>query len=169
MPIGQDFSLAYPLNTSVAGAGPEQRIGRKIVMKSLMFRYAYQPSSAATSQIRILIVYDKQTNGVLATPENILTGTSTTNPPNINSLMDLSNSERFSVIADVYSPQPVVTGGVVVGSFYRKFNLDTIYETGTNPGQIADIKSGSILVLCAEGDSTTGTMYFTSRIRFVDN
>jgi len=170
---GSAWSEPDLLNGIITGTGPTQRIGRKIQMKSLILRW--QASVNARDQpIRIMIVYDRQPNGDQVAISEIMaaTGPVSATDPNFLSNMNLSNSDRFVILADEIDYPPSLTlGGTPttnrVGKIYRKINLPSIYIT---PGDsLADISTGSIYVFTCIPNSVVGTgIGYNSRIRYTD-
>jgi len=157
------------VNGFAQGAGQNQRIGRKVQMKSMIFRYTMNTNAYAADQ-RILIVYDKQSDGILPLITDILQNDPGSGlNPTYNAPMNLNNSDRFVILADEIDH--TYGGGSAVyarsGKMYRKINLP-IHFGGTG-NTLADISSGSIYVLCAtaSGGANQGIGYF-SRIRYTD-
>ena len=90
------FTASELLNGITTGATATTRIGRKINLKSLYLRYTVGLTASSTGgcQFRILVVYDKQTNGNTATITDILLSDEFKAPNN------LSYRDRFVVLAD---------------------------------------------------------------------
>lgn len=159
----------FLLNGLVPDSTATGRIGRKVVMKSLLFRAELRLAATSTAggYGRYLIVYDRQAN---------------TNPPAVTDIlltdamqsqMNLSNKDRFKIIAEGYFGNVSAQGdftspGVEV---YKKLNLPVQFNAGT-AGTIGDIVTGSVYVLFAQ-NSSIGTaapsVVWTSRIRYSDN
>lgn len=150
------------LNDVAQGTSAITRIGRKILMKSILVQGALTNTSG---QARILIVYDKQTNGANPAATDILTS---------NTLMaaqNLDNRDRFIILADIYPfAQDENLGNQNTGSLqykrYIKCNLETIY--GSNVGTVADIESGGVFMLTNCNGGTVGGETGLQRTRFVD-
>lgn len=153
------------LNAATAGAGANARIGRKTQLKSLLVRYNVS-TAAQSTDVRILIVYDKQSDGLTPDITQILSGGAT---PTYNAPMNLSNSDRFVVLADEIDH--TYAGGANAysrsGKIYRKLNLPEHFN-GTG-GAFSDISSGAIWIMCSvsSGGGGAGIGYY-SRIRFTD-
>lgn len=172
-----------PLNLIGSGSGVNQRIGRKITIKSAQVRGTLQiRSELAESDLfpdtaaRIMLVYDTQTNGAIATSAQIFapTGASVT----AWSPMNLDFRERFRVLADkqyaVVSTYP--SNGISI-KMYKKMNLETTYNIDTSPGAISQINTGAlylIVVLSNTTDNSTNplTAYprlsYHARLRYTD-
>lgn len=165
------FSLApgatQLLNGLVPGSAADQRIGRKITMKSLYFRYAVtmNPTSTGGSPVRILIVYDKQANATAPAVTDILTSDL------FIALNNLSNRDRFVTLCDIMT-EPIATGNnySVAGQVYKKISFETMYNAGT-AGTIGDITSGSVYVMAAHNGAigtANASITWYSRIRYED-
>ena len=158
------------LNGLVPGSGADQRIGRKVVLKSILFRWTTQLSSSSTlgGSVRIIIVYDKQANAVAAAPSDIFS----TAGPDFNSPNNLSNRDRFVTLSDtITSPMSAQGDWAQCGVIYKRINLETMFNSG-NAGTINDITTGSIYVYAAQSGSI-GTaavnLFATARVRYEDN
>ena len=109
--IGNSNGLAImgSLNAIVAGPGSYQRTGRKIKMKSLRLKgVAYYSVDSATEIprdvcLRILMVYDKQSNGTSATVADVVVATDnggTENNTYFSNQLGYDDMERFVVVMD---------------------------------------------------------------------
>lgn len=158
------FSTIYTLNGISPGDLPNNRDGRKCVMKSLLLRLVHSLSTAAGSgQLRVLVWYDRQPNGTAAAITDVLVADSHLSANN------LYNSDRFVILIDQIL-EPIDDAQVTSRSvaIYRKFNLETVFNGGS-AGTVADINSGSIHVGFAQSGTliTNGTnVSFRSRLRF---
>lgn len=166
------------LNGIGGGSGANQRVGRKVIMKSLMFRWSYFLNPTATtlasggSPLRIIIFYDKQANANLPTIAGLL------NSNWFNTNNNLDNRDRFVILADIYTdPVSSVGNSSVAGKRYIPLNHEVIFNGGDDADQIGSITTGSIFVTFAQdgGLSTPQTVgqegaffKFNSRIRYED-
>lgn len=173
------------LNLVDEGTGVSQRVGRKICMKSVQLRGQIRPEDALTTganctiptHVRVMIIWDKQVNGVIATIAEILSAATS------QSFMNLNNRERFVVlmdkamlvgpqIMDTTATQSVAAVGVAgrIINKYKKFpqSTFTIFD-GTGAG-IADINTGGLYAVCigdrAAGAAAIGNL--VARIRYTD-
>jgi len=158
---------AILLNGLVPGSLATQRIGRKVVLKSLLMRYRglIAPTSVGGSPIRMLIVYDKQANATAPTILDILEQDQFTSPNN------LSNRDRFVTLCDHIS-QPLSQNGNqgIADVIYKPLNLETMFNDGVT-GTIGDITSGSIYFFYCQtnGISVAGPVFeWDFRVRFSD-
>jgi len=164
------------LNGCQQGNDYTNRDGRQIIMKSMLIRFSVAPYSTTTSlnqgdYIRLLVVYDKQTNGIAPTPGSILIGPDSMAPMNLNFrdrykiLMD----KTVSMAAANYSAGALTNGSPTVKSVYcyRKLDLDTVFSGTGNT--VADISTGAVFLLyiSLSTASTTNIIGWT-RIRFTD-
>lgn len=159
------FLAAQPLNLVVTGDTANDRTGRKLMMKSFYMRYSFTNITAAGGQqVRILVVYDKQPNGVLAAITDVLTVN------DIDALNNLNNSQRFVTVCDYMSPISSAGGNntLISDVIYKKLNLETVY--GTSTGAIADINTGALLCFVAQngGAAVSTVIKYKARIRFAD-
>lgn len=163
------------LSGVAAGTDYNQRVGRKITMRSLLLRINLTALSTTTQatgdSIRIIVFYDTQTNGAVPLVADVLQSVFYTSPLNLN------NRDRFKVIMDKTIGVEACTytaGALVAGSprqrditKYRKFRLEAIYSgTGATVGSIA---TGGIFVLYISQQNNFNNITIDSRVRFVDN
>lgn len=164
--FGSAAGVVTLLNGIAQGAAETQRQGRDVHMRSIFWRFVghIAPTTTGASSMRILIVYDKQTNKAAPVATDILTIDS------IESGMNLANNHRFQVIADEEIPC-VGTAGPQSWNIkgYRKINLPTEF-TG-NAGGVANITSGGVFSLVYQDGgllvANPVSQLFT-RIRYVD-
>jgi len=164
------------MNGVGGGSGADQRVGRKITMKSLMFRYSYFMNPNATtissggSPLRIIIFYDKQANATLPTIANLLQSDI------YNSNNNLDNRDRFVILADIYT-DPISSAGNtgVAGKRYIPLNHEVVFNNGDNADEIGSITTGSIFITFAQNGGiktnalANGTQFkWNSRIRYED-
>jgi len=150
------------LNGVQTGSAFFNRVGSRIEMKNLQFNGFLGPNTAATSttpsNLRLLIVYDRQPVGALPVISDILqdrnqVGTALTGGL---SHINLDNRDRFTILRDMRWTVPTVTAGVVTGisigvgdtwcinTFIKLKGLGTHYKSSSNPCTIADISTGAL-------------------------
>lgn len=165
------------LNGVSQGTDYTNRIGRKIIVKSILANFRIYPNTAATTlsagdHVRFLCVYDTQTNSAtIATASDILAS------GDINSPMNLNNRDRFHVIFDkrvTMNPAVYAAGALTVGAptnkwfgKYKKCMKDVIFS-GTG-ATIGSIQTGAIILLAlsTQTSQTSFDCYF--RFRFHDS
>lgn len=152
-----------PLDILV-GPKATERIGRQIILKSIHLRGVLTLPGTATSsavdQVRILIVWDTQTNGQAISPSDFLQETTiggATGTPvqaDIDAFKNMQNSDRFRLLYDkIFSLKAAATDpatSVPVErriNIFRKLNIpityDDIVEAG---GGVARIKSNHVTI-----------------------
>lgn len=163
------FNAALLINAVAQGTGDNQYVGRKLLMKSIFFRWQIGRTTSITggSPVRLIIFYDAQADG--ATP-NIGTGTgSVLTTDAICGLMNLDNTKRFSMIFDETVILDSSSFGSAMIERYKKLNHEMCFmNTSAN---ISAIAKGSIWAsVCQNGKIITTALQstFESRIRFVD-
>lgn len=172
-PIGSAFVVTpAQLNLITGSVSPQNRIGCKILMRSLKLRAnILWPGSqviSAPSQVRFVVVYDRQSNGSIATRTDVFQdGTQGYSPIN------LSNAERFLVLVDEYSEQIASNGQFAVTyECFRKMRLEPCYNSLATDGVP---RTGALLLFVSTNsdinDNTVGhfpTVQFWSRVRYTD-
>lgn len=160
------------LNGTAAGTGASDRIGTEITMKSISVRGTWLQNTSLTSgtsnYVRMLLVYDSQSNGSAPTAAELLTGSG------MFAHKNLDNRKRFKILKDKLFILLPTSGSNSSGGpqavnfkFYRKLNAKTEYKGTT--AAITSIATGAIYLVClaqaaANGPSFTGS----SRIRYDD-
>lgn len=161
LPATSAFTGAQLLNGIVQGPGNQQRVGRRLVLKSLVYRmYASTASEASPTNgpVRVLVVYDRQANGAVPLNTDVLA------QADFAGLMNLGYTDRFLIISDQIHQSE--NGPITVGECYKKMSLEQVF-IGTG-GTITDISTGSILVFLAHVGASAAVVNFNFRIRYVD-
>jgi len=151
------------------GGNINNRVGRKVTMKKLLIRLAFQTSQAiaplSDATIRVLVVYDRAPNGTIATITSVLDNDSFTSP------MNLDNRDRFVVIADQMTTQNVgKNNNATQMVINRKFNYESIYNLNNN-GDIGDVNTGVLYVMYCKNETASLDgigVSCRSRVRFTD-
>lgn len=163
------------LNGCDDGATSTTRVGRSIIMTSIYIRWAgsFAATTAGTSPLRLVVVYDRQSNAAAPAITDVF------QIDQITSQLNLSNNKRFQVLIDE-TVQELGTSGP--SSWYRE-----IYRDFTQKGRVAglntefnnnstalidSITSGSVYAYCWQnGNIITAapTHACYSRIRFLDS
>lgn len=161
------------LNGLVPGTGASQRVGKKVLIKTIQLRGAIGAGNVGATPFRgfcrVMWIYDKQSNAAAPTVANILENVTG------SSYMNMDNRDRFVVLADKqYAIDQSGGNESAQIKMYKKCNLTTIFNAGT-AGTIADITSGSIYLLwiCenanAADETTSPDFRLYSRIRYDDS
>lgn len=175
------------INLIRAGSSFNNRIGRKIAMKSLYLTGSFQPQAAGVSEsyCRVVVVYDAQCNGALPTWANVFTNYDQAlgATSDVKAGVNLDFRDRFRILADLRVIMPALAAGVVTGPAaptatevqikeYRKLgNIEAQYKADSAPAVIGDVATGS-LILLTFGDQAAASGWNASisvRLRFTDN
>lgn len=192
----------YTLNTAMqitalnlirTGSTFCNRIGRRIEMKNLRISGMVIPlrTQAVHDYCRIIVVYDRQTNGALPAQADILqtTDQAAANTSGAFSGLNLNNRDRFVTLMDdrFQLPALTLTAGQVttpgfqdqtkesffVERFIKLKGLLTQYKADSSPAVIGDIATGG-LYLCTIGLANAAgaegySVDIETRLRFRDN
>lgn len=181
------------LNLMKEGNGTENRVGKKINIKSVRIKgvanYNYTPEGVTgninAGIMRMVLVWDKQPNGVKPLYNKVFSrinqeGVETSEfLDNVNP----SNTSRFSVLKDkIFQANPTVmnTSGGTTNAVklnymfdeYLTMNKDTIYDKTAGTITIANIATGALyLYYISNIQGTPGTWSITngvSKLRYTD-
>lgn len=123
---GRTFQIS---GIPIPGTAGDQRVGRSIKMMSLHIRGRIAPSLAGVgaadqSTARIIVLYDRQTNGALPAAADVMmdstgaTGTLTG--------LNMNNKERFIVLRDRQISLPAIgAGGITPAAVTSESDLST--------------------------------------------
>ncbi len=129
--------------------------------------YLERTPSSITTNVRLMLVCDKQTNQAVYTSADLLEDITLND--NIVSPYNLDNKFRFSVIWDRTFSLPS-GGSNAVTNFKRKFRMSKILRFDASTPSIADLTSNSFsLIQMSNEDEFSPEITMFSRIRFVDN
>lgn len=178
------------VNLIRSGSGFNQRIGRRIEMKSLHLTGLIKPTGVVNPSYdmgRILVVYDRQPNGAVPTIAQILLSYDQGSATSTNALSftNPDQRERFMILMDErialpsYATSTGLTGGCdgpnksfLVNRFINLAGLRTQYGLDSSVAAIGDIASGALYVLSL-GSFASGTAAWTLsctwRLRYQDN
>ncbi len=162
-------------NVIAQGNTESQRIGRKVVIRRVNWRYEVRLPAAANQadtpngdSVRVILYLDKQTNGATAAITDIL------ETADYQSFYNLANSNRFRILMDRTSSivhHASMTDGASTGSFgavtqQHKFNklcsIPIEYDNSATTGVITSQRSNNLGVLTI---SATGVASFLSKMR----
>lgn len=166
-------SVKTLLNGCAQGTdAPSNRIGRETSMKSIywMLYGSIAATTTGAAPFRLVIVYDKESNGVAATASGT-PATDAFNQDNIGAQMNLDQRDRFIVLVDeiidnigTAGPQSLFRKG------YRKISLPCVFNA-TGGATIASINTGGIYAFLWNGGTfatLAPTLNLSTRIRFED-
>lgn len=164
------------LSPPVPGSLETNRIGRKIMLKSLHFTGRIVVSGLADATVmeylRIMIIYDRQTNGAGPAIADVLQAVDNAGGLTSTAMdgLNISNAERFKVLRDwrvaiggtngaigstagstaLLQCFPGATKDGLIGgvceAFIKLNGLETHFNTGV-AGTVADISTGGLFIL----------------------
>lgn len=172
-------SLSWLLNGCVQGTDIINRVGRRIMLKSVLVRLIFNVDVASTpiSQTwRVAIIYDKQTNAtyppggsgsqptVGATFFKPVVGSSSYISP-----LNIDQRDRFEIISDEHITLSKNGPEEVALKIYRKLNHEVTFNSG-NSGIYSDIVTGALWINLYNNVSSSNAAGFnlSSRVRFED-
>lgn len=170
------------INKVVQGIAETNRIGRKITIRSIWWKWQLklptfdaQGIAQKPDTVRVIMYLDKQTNGATATADGangILSAQSWQAFP------ELTNKGRFNVLYDklvTLNINGMASDGTGLmstaevireGTFYKRCNIPIEFNSST--GAIGEIRSNNIGVLLLSSAGLAG-MLSLCRIRFSDD
>ncbi len=136
------------------GTGEQNRIGRKIIIKSIQLRLHLMindPTAPVHDIVRVILLVDKQANGAIPTETNILATAG-----NVGSFYQLENSGRFIILMD--ETFTMTTGGGAGNGttnvfadvniyIKRYFKLHIPIEYSGVIGAITEIQSNNLMLM----------------------
>lgn len=182
------------INLIQVGSSMFNRIGRKIEMRSVRLVLNLNTLNVTRATIdcdigRVMIIYDRQTNGANPAMADILqyTDQTGTNVTWAMAGLNMNNRERFVTILDqkIMIPQATATAGVLTNVFpqgevipvnldeFRKLKgLTTHFKADSNPAVIGDIATGGLFLISLSNTQVAGTELFNYnfdvRLKYVD-
>lgn len=176
VPSSTSGTITSSVNVVAQGSGEDERVGRKINIKALHFRYrltlplvnasATEPDS---DLVRVIFFVDRQTNGTAATVTDVLESA------DVHSYCNLSNQGRFAIIWDRVDILTAVATTKVgadyfspsvhdLESFDQSINVPVEFSGVT--GAVSEMTSHNIGVLSISLNGL-GNLDGISRIRYV--
>jgi hypothetical protein len=139
-----------PCNWVIQGADVNNRVGSKVTMKSLSVNLTFSCVTSLGNSIRIMVVLDKQPNGLpLARAELFqVAGLAT----DFISPTNISWRGRFRVLRDEVHDFAESGSAPMVSQYtyktYVKKIITTDYKSSTGFGQVGDLSTNAIYLLC---------------------
>jgi len=157
-------------NISQTGNSNTDRNGAKIMLKSIHLKGLIQLNDAGTpttSAVRVMVILDRQTNGALFSPDDLLF--STASHQALISSRSVHQMARFKVLFDRLvhvSPQGPQTKII---NFYKRCSFPIHYKNNT--ATITDLKSNSLSVYYVSDISALNSppkLTYNLRLRYTD-
>lgn len=161
------------LNTISAGTGLPGRIGNQVATKSVYYQYVLNfGTGPVPNAIRHILFWDKQANSSTATAADLLAidalGTGT--PNLLTTPMNLTNRDRFVILADERTTLSPNGDQIRIISGFRKINQRTTWPAPAS-GSDDSPQTGALLLLFVSDETVTANepnVYGTWRIRYID-
>jgi len=170
IPLSMAFAGGILLNGLIPGSTATTRIGRKVILKSLLMRYRgiTATTSVGGCPVRMLMVYDKQANGVAPVLGDVLRANAT-----YTSQSNLNNRNRFVILFDrtVQLNASGESGSSRVINVRVNLRNKLVTFNGGTAGTVADISTGSIYIFSVGSvapGATAGSTDGTARVRFTE-
>lgn len=176
----------------VADSGANQRIGRKVVLKSLALNMAVVGNSTGNERdeckFKLQLILDKQCNGTSASAAELYSsasgaGVATSAARELlitEQFPNVANRQRFQILKEWnWISKPAIEDDADISktnkliTYYKRMNLPIEY--GDNTGNMNTIKSNNLLltIMCNKQSGTTSAPYFNltgqCRVRFNDS
>lgn len=176
-PSGAEPSTAFAgiteLNCVEQGATSYNRIGTKILIKSIMFQACFSLAGtvAANDLVRYMLVYDHQPNGAFPALSTILSANIGT-APTFYGAINMANRSRFIILRDRIQAidSDGGNGAMISVKEFVKCKLETQFKSSTS--SIGDITTGAIYLVAFALSSSANTYVQMSagscRIRYFD-
>lgn len=181
--IDSDTAKFINMNPLILGTDNFQRIGRKVMMKSIFIngRLIVDGTSDENDYIRIILIYDRQSNGAVPSIADVLTSTDENGATSSTShdQLNIDNvGHRFKILRDYrFGWNATSSNAAVEGAkdyknpmtfkFYQKLNLPAKYDAGNI------IPNEGHLFLFIYGDEPAATNPFnvtlSGRLRYTDS
>jgi len=160
------------LNIIAQGAAETERIGRKIVIKSISAKgwISLAGGTAEGNTIRGILVQDHQCNGAVFATTDVL------NSADVTSHYRLDQGNRFTILFD--RTMTLNTGGYdgsgptdsyLNFSKYIRCNIPVEYDATAATGVVTTQRSNSIAWLWVGRVSNASTVNMTTRVRYADS
>lgn len=173
--IAQNWTIqAHPL-TIPEGTADDERIGRKIQLTNLNWRWTLvngdtQDPANSTDTVRLMAIQDKQANGAQPAITDIFASN------NFQSFNNLTNKGRFRTLYDETIDLSLPSGAgagngttdtflygkkSVSGAVYKDLNIPIEYSGAT--GAVTEVRTNNIIFLAG---SRSGLCLLDSKVRF---
>jgi len=163
------------LNGVSQGTDYTNRIGRKIRMKSILYKTTILQLATVSNPtgtiVRVMLIYDNQTNASAPTVTDVLL------TAEVDSPLNLTNRDRFRVLTDKWVHMPAcnyAAGALTTGNttpkmvkIYKKLNHDVIF--GSTGATVGSIQTGGLFELIIGNQNALVTSDLYCRTRFTDN
>jgi len=163
---GAAFTGITEINCIQQGATVAQRIGNKVVIKSIHLKCTLAATVLNNLSIaRLALIYDKQPNGAFPNIADIFTEQPAGAVVFYGSL-NIANKSRFSIIRDQFVTFDPAAQLVKTFNMYIKGRFEVEY--GANAGNIGDFRTGAIYLVSCYQTNIVFLMPAACRCRYFD-
>lgn len=163
------FQGITEVNCITQGATVANRIGNKIMIKSIDMRLSFSGIATTLATLRLMLIYDRQPNGAFPAITDILLSQPAGAAKALSGL-NIANKSRFQVIRDQWLDMDPASNLIELVHWYCKGRWES--EFGANAGNIGDFRTGALLlvafVAAAGGAGPVTFMSSECRIRYYD-
>lgn len=173
---------AILLNAASQGTAYNQRIGNSILIKSMLVRACIEVPDAEVAStsfsqcVRIMIIKDRQANGLAPAITDIFETVNSTSGNVVTYAMNLTYRQRFKVLCD---RRYVLSGASNAAEFFFEYiskrNHRVEYNGTSATPSISEIRTNAIWLVCLGPYAPGGTIAnrphlnsLTFRTRFID-
>ncbi len=165
------------LLTIAAGTGESQRVGRKISIRKIGFRYTIAlllgtSSTSTSSSVRVMVYLDKQTNKLTAALGDIV------EDDTFYTFNNLSNKGRFVILMDRTHDISSTAGAgdgttndfgenIKAFTFFKECNIPIEYNS--TAGALSEMTSNNIAIMVFSSENAIARIDGNFRFRFSDN
>jgi len=154
------------MNGLVPGSLASQRIGSKCDFVSILCRFRINTGATPTNcAYRIMVIVDKQANGVAPTVAEVLVGAALVTSP-----QNLDNRARFVVLLDYVDTLDIQSHSINMKTVFMRKKISTTYNSGV-AGTVGDIRTNSVYLLLSSTEAAGATapvLSLYTRMRFTD-
>lgn len=149
------------------GDAVSDRQGDSIKVTKLQMKYYIEQGGSATqTQIRIMLILDKQANGALPSVGDFLLDASVDDQ--LVSLLNLDNKFRFIVLYDRLITLSSSGTRTIGGKVFKKMQTHIRYSGTTN--STSNIQSNNYFLYIASNETSTNpSITYMLRVKYVDN
>lgn len=171
LPIDSSGIVPISLNNIGIGSLATNRLGMQISSKSVFFNITFQLGTVPTTcALRHMLVWDRQSNGVLPTGPQVLQDANTP----LTSPLNLLNRNRFFVLVDERMILSAQGDNIIYTTGFRKVNQVSTFDPVLNPtsnqpytGNLVVLMWSNIPAGAAANTKPTYVGYW--RFRYMDN
>ncbi len=160
------LTIIQPTHLIQRGDQHFQRNGDSITLTSFQCRFMLSTNTAGDNNlVRLLVVHDKQVNGVLMTAAELFLDA--TADDILTSPYNLDNKHRFRVLSDKIISINDAGNANYMYSVYKKLNIKIRYDASA--GAVTDLTSDAIYFCFVGNNLVLGDIQGITRLRYLDS